>query len=51
MFRGRTDMKRSRFTDEQFVGFLKQAEGGMPGKELYGDCLTKRATRPRTPRS
>jgi putative transposase len=29
-----TDMKRSRFTDEQIIGFLKQAEAGMPIKEL-----------------
>jgi len=29
-----TDMKTSRFTDEQIIGFLKQAEAGMPIKEL-----------------
>ncbi len=25
---------KNRFTDEQIIGFLKQAEGGMPVKEL-----------------
>jgi putative transposase len=29
-----TDMKRSQYTDEQIIGFLKQAEAGMPIKEL-----------------
>jgi putative transposase len=29
-----TDMKRSRFTEEQIIGFIKQAEAGMPIKEL-----------------
>ena len=27
-------MKRSRFTEEQIIGFIKQAEAGMPIKEL-----------------
>jgi putative transposase len=27
-------MKKGRFTDEQIIGFLKQAECGMPVKEL-----------------
>ena len=27
-------MKKSRFTEEQIFGFLKQTEGGMPIKEL-----------------
>ena len=33
-------MKRSRFTEEQIINFIKQAEAGMPIKELCrkGDC-------------
>jgi len=29
-----TDMKKSRFTEVQIIGFLKQADTGMPIKEL-----------------
>lgn len=29
-----TDTKKSRFSEEQIIGFLKQGEGGMPIKEL-----------------
>jgi putative transposase len=29
-----TEMKNKRFTDEQIIGFLKQAEAGMPMKDL-----------------
>jgi putative transposase len=29
-----TDMKKSRYTEEQIIGFLKQADAGMPIKEL-----------------
>ena len=29
-----TDIKRSRFTEEQMIGFIKQAEAGMQIKEL-----------------
>jgi putative transposase len=29
-----TDMKKSRFTEEQIIGFLKQVDAGMPIKEL-----------------
>jgi putative transposase len=31
-------MKTTRFTDEQIIGFLKQAEAGMSIKELCRSC-------------
>jgi hypothetical protein len=31
---GMTDMKKSRYSEEQIIGFLKQAVPGMPIKEL-----------------
>jgi putative transposase len=29
-----TDMKKSRYSEEQIIGFLKQADAGMPINEL-----------------
>ena len=29
-----TDMKKSRYTEEQIIGFLKQADAGVPIKDL-----------------
>ena len=29
-----TDMKKSRFTEQQIVGFLKQVESGLAGKDV-----------------
>jgi len=28
-------MKKKRFTEQQILGFLKEAEAGVPVKELY----------------
>jgi putative transposase len=29
-----TDMRKSKYSEEQIIGFLKQAEAGMPVKDL-----------------
>ena len=29
-----TDMKKSRFTEQQIIGFLKQAESGLPVRDV-----------------
>jgi len=29
-----TDMRKSRFTEEQLIGFIEQTEAGLPIKEL-----------------
>ena len=34
-------MKKTRFTDEQIIGFLKQAEAGMPIKDISRTFATR----------
>ena len=38
-----TDMKKTRLTDEKIIGFLKQADAGMPIKDI---CRAGRFSQP-----
>jgi putative transposase len=39
-----TDMERTRFTEEQIIGFLQRTEVGLPIKEVCGNGGFRDAT-------